>query len=257
MGNKQIYITTSWDDGHTLDYRIAELLEKYNMKGTFYVPIRNREHAVMNNILLNEIANKYEIGGHTVNHIYLNTLGNDDAKYEISACKTMLQDQVGKQVEAFCFPGGKYSSRDIDLLKEAGFLFGRTTRLFHTTLSTDQNLLDTSVQVYDHSSLILTAHCLKNNFLFPIVQNCFFYKGNKSFSKLAESIMDTIMITGGVFHLWGHSWEIEEYGLWKELEMLLKIISFNQQIKYLNNTEYWKVITQAGQSFNNLIDIKP
>jgi hypothetical protein len=29
------YITTSWDDGHPLDLRVAELLAKYGLKDTF------------------------------------------------------------------------------------------------------------------------------------------------------------------------------------------------------------------------------
>ena len=29
------YITTSWDDGHPLDFRVAELLAKYGLPGTF------------------------------------------------------------------------------------------------------------------------------------------------------------------------------------------------------------------------------
>ena len=32
-------ITTSWDDGHPLDLRVAELLAKYGLQGTFYVPM--------------------------------------------------------------------------------------------------------------------------------------------------------------------------------------------------------------------------
>ena len=35
---KQTYITTSWDDGHQLDLRVAELLTKYRLHGTFYIP---------------------------------------------------------------------------------------------------------------------------------------------------------------------------------------------------------------------------
>jgi hypothetical protein len=243
MGKEQIIITTSWDDGHALDIRIAELLDKYNMKGTFYVPIRNAENPVMDLKTLNQIADKYEIGGHTVNHIYLNTLGKVDAKYEISECKNILESQLNKKIEAFCYPGGKYSQRDIDLVKEAGFLFGRTTKLLHTSSDLKPFLMDTSVQVFNHSSAILTAHCMKNAFLLPVVENYFFYKGNRNFPKLAESLINRIMTLGGVFHLWGHSWEIEQFGLWGELDVLLKTLALNQEVVYLNNTECWKMLT--------------
>ena len=242
MENKQIIITTSWDDGYALDIRIAELLDKYNMKGTFYVPMRNSENPVMEATILHEIANKHEIGGHTVNHIYLNTLGESEANNEISECRKILQNQLGKQIDAFCYPGGKYSQRDIDLVKKAGFLFGRTTRLLHTDNNMQDYLMDTSVQAYNHSSSVLTAHCMKNSFLLPIIQNQFFYKGNKNFPKLSEILINRIMMTGGVFHLWGHSWEIEKYGLWKELEMLLELLAFNREIAYMTNTECWTAL---------------
>jgi len=161
MENKQIIITTSWDDGHALDTRIAELLDKYNIEGTFYVPIKNKEQPVMKTNTLREIANKFEIGGHTVNHIYLNTLGKTDAFYEISGCKKILQDMLSKKIDAFCYPGGKYSLRDIHLVKEAGFLFGRTTRLLHSSTKVQPFLFDTSIQVYNHSSITFRTNISK------------------------------------------------------------------------------------------------
>jgi hypothetical protein len=35
------YITTSWDDGHPSDLRLADLLHKHSLRGTFYVPPEN------------------------------------------------------------------------------------------------------------------------------------------------------------------------------------------------------------------------
>jgi len=242
MNKIQIIITTSWDDGYVLDVRLAELLEKYNIKGTFYVPIRNYERKVMESNILIQISQKHEIGGHTVNHIYLDTLGKTEANYEILECKNKLQDKLGKNIDAFCYPGGKYSERDVKLVKEAGFLFGRTTNFFHSEIKPVYNLMHTGLQVFDHSSVVLIRHCLKNTFLSPIFAYRFFYKGNRDFSALADMILLKLFKNGGVFHLWGHSWEIEKYGLWKELENLLKGLSAHHEIAYLNNTEYWHFV---------------
>lgn len=244
MDKKQVIITTSWDDGYALDVRIAELLEKYNIKGTFYIPIKNSERQVMESNILTEISKKHEIGGHTVNHIYLNTLRLDDAKNEVYACKSMLQDKLGKKIDAFCYPGGKYSKRDIQLVNDAGFLFGRTTKMLYSSLEPVQHIMNTSVQVYNHSSAVLIRHCLKNVFLQPIVQNHFFYKGNKHFPGLVEVIMNRLLQNGGVFHLWGHSWEIEKYNLWTDLELVFKMLAYNKEISYLNNTECWNTLNK-------------
>ena len=40
---KQIIVTTSWDDGHKLDLKLAKLLKKYGIGGTFYISPKNRE----------------------------------------------------------------------------------------------------------------------------------------------------------------------------------------------------------------------
>ena len=242
MDEKQIIITTSWDDGYEMDIRIAELLEKYKIKGTFYVPIRNSEHEVMDSALLTEISKVHEIGGHTVNHIFLNTLDLEDAKYEVAACKDILQEKLGKNIDAFCYPGGKYSERDIKLVKDAGFLFGRTTKFFHTEYEPLQNIMHTGMQTFNHSNVVLIRHCLKNVFLKPIFDYGFFYKDNRNFPVLAEKLLLKLSENGGILHLWGHSWEIEKFGLWKELENVLKLLSAHEGVYYLTNTESWNFI---------------
>jgi peptidoglycan/xylan/chitin deacetylase (PgdA/CDA1 family) len=40
---KQIMVTTTWDDSHILDFKLAKLLKKYGIKGTFYISPKNRE----------------------------------------------------------------------------------------------------------------------------------------------------------------------------------------------------------------------
>lgn len=40
-----------------------------------------------------------------------------------------------------------------------------------------------------------------------------------------------------VFHLWGHSWEIEKYGMWEELEKFLEYVSSYSDVKFVTNKE--------------------
>lgn len=40
-------VTTSWDDGHPSDLKLAELLKRYDVPATFYIPIDNRERVKM------------------------------------------------------------------------------------------------------------------------------------------------------------------------------------------------------------------
>src|SRR3954447_24640572 len=73
------YITTSWDDGHPLDARVAELLAKYNLPGTFYVP-RTSEYGTMSAGQLVELSSAFEIGAHTVRHVVLTGISEPVAK---------------------------------------------------------------------------------------------------------------------------------------------------------------------------------
>jgi hypothetical protein len=43
---------------------------------------------------------------------------------------------------------------------------------------------------------------------------------------------------GGYFHLWGHSWEIEECGMWKQLGVVFELLgSLSRKARFLNNSE--------------------
>lgn len=55
--------------------------------------------------------------------------------------------------------------------------------------------------------------------------------------KLAENYLEQIDREGGCFHLWGHSWEIEKYSLWKSLENLFKILANRPGFSYVKNRE--------------------
>ena len=45
--NSTRFVTISVDDGDPRDFRTAELLDKYGLKATFYIPSRNPERPVM------------------------------------------------------------------------------------------------------------------------------------------------------------------------------------------------------------------
>ena len=43
----RVIVTTSWDDGHPLDLKVADILSEFGIQGTFYVAPYNRERAVL------------------------------------------------------------------------------------------------------------------------------------------------------------------------------------------------------------------
>jgi len=58
----KIIVTTSWDDGHKFDIRLAKLLDKYGLKGTFY--ITKNFQGRLSKEEIKSISKNHEIGAH-------------------------------------------------------------------------------------------------------------------------------------------------------------------------------------------------
>lgn len=71
------------------------------------------------------------VGAHTVNHAALAKLPRDEAAREIRASKHRLEEELGGQVDYFCYPYGdahSAGSREFELVREAGMSAAVTTR---------------------------------------------------------------------------------------------------------------------------------
>jgi peptidoglycan/xylan/chitin deacetylase (PgdA/CDA1 family) len=87
-------VTTSWDDGSILDLKVAELLDRYGLKGAFYLPRSLFAHPLGKNDVI-ALDNRFEIRAHTLNHVDLTSIAPAEAKEEIEGSKTYLEDLLG------------------------------------------------------------------------------------------------------------------------------------------------------------------
>ena len=231
-------VTTSWDDGHPLDLRLCDLLTKYRLSGTFYMPLKNSGgRAVLNENDIRELSEQFEVGAHTYNHRDLTRLTKAEVREEILTSKYELENILQKKVNMFCFPRGHFNASLVDVVKSLGFRGARTNTNFLIRLNTSCFLMPVTLQVYHHTFSGYMKHFLRElNFTgFYNYMSC--GGMNKNFVNLTKAIFDKVAAAGGVFHLWGHSWEIEEHGLWGELEAIFKHISNRNDFLYLSNSE--------------------
>ena len=104
---KKAIVATSWDDGDKKDLRLAELLKKYKLKATFYVPQKidfcfGVEHLVrLSDQEIKTLANDFEIGAHSLSHVYFDQLNDEQIKNEIIGSKKWLETLLNKPVEVF------------------------------------------------------------------------------------------------------------------------------------------------------------
>lgn len=240
-------VTTSWDDGDILDKKLAELLDRYHIKGTFYITKQYRKERLSEDDI-RTLSLNHEIGAHTLTHPDLTTLTFEDQLQEIAGSKQWLEEILGKEVSMFCYPSGRYNDDSIRATKEAGFRGARTVECGRIDLPQDPYQMPTTVHVYPMPFRKVDAtHFWWRKLLQPFFDRSpalrtlgvsFF--AFRSFEVMACAAFDIARTHGEVFHLWGHSWEIEKYDMWKELEYVLQYMSNAKDCRYVTNGEIIK-----------------
>ena len=225
-------VTTSWDDGHRLDSRLAGLLAEYELPGTFYVSPRDAEFEPDDRLArsqLIDLSQGFEIGAHTMTHPRLTKLGMVAARREIVDSKFYLEDAVGRGVNSFCYPYGLFGSEHVQIVHDAGFRYARTVRRFARSTGSDQLRAPTTVHAYSH--LVDIPQAIARGRFNPMAS----WDMYAHWDRLAEHLFDEVLAKGGVFHLWGHSWEIDKNNEWDTLRRVFSYISHRSGVTYLVN----------------------
>ena len=232
-------VTTSWDDGHPLDLRIAELLERYGFTGTFYVP-RTCQRACMDAQGVHELGRRFEIGAHTLEHVRIDRLTDAQASGQLLGSRRWIEDLTGKRCDVFCFPWGRFKTRQLSLVRKAGFRAARTVELLSIAAPRCVSglwMIPTTIQAFPYRPLIYVRNAAKRLSASQVLSLPAAFR-SRDWITLAKELLVRTIQNGGVFHLWGHSWEIEEQGQWENLDSLLKTMSERrQEFKSVTNSE--------------------
>jgi len=240
-------VTTSWDDGHPSDLKLAELLKRYDIPATFYIPIDNMETECMNPQQINEIAQSFDVGGHTYHHVKLTQISPKEAEREIVEGKKRLEEIIGRELLSFCYPRGRFNDKIINEVNQAGFIGGRTVKLFTRSIK-DSFKMSTMVYAKDLSFPVYVKHCATSPdpslFLFMLKNNLLF----KDWDRIATETLEFVIENGGVWHLWGHSWEIDGNNDWGRLEeVLCQISMLSKEALKLNNSQLLRICANTRQ----------
>ena len=184
-----------------------------------------------------ELSRYFEIGGHTLRHVSLKKLSPYAAWEEIQGSYDWLRSLLGKAPVSFCPPFGDYTGRHLSLIHETGFKIIRTTELLSTRRP--PSLLPTTLQVYDHSRFTYFKHLLKRRRLQNLGLWCSSGFSTDTF-RLVDHYLEHLLLHGGCFHIWGHSWEIDHHHQWRKLEKIFSIISHLSGFSYVENGQLEK-----------------
>lgn len=213
--------TTSWDDGHPLDLRVAELLAKYGLPGTFYVPGR-APGPVMEAAAVRDLSSGFEIGAHTMTHGDLSQMTAPEVNAEMVDSKRYAEDLTGRECATFAPPGGRFRRSHLAIAAAAGFRGFRTVELMsleRPLVCAGLAVMPTTLQLFPHSPSSYLRNAAKR-WRPGNVTTFLAHARGADVTLAAERLAAAAIARGGVFHLWGHSWEIEEGGLWPVLERI-------------------------------------
>lgn len=221
-----LFFSFSVDDGHPLDSRIADLLLRHQLRATFYLPVRNIEgKPVMSPAQARELSAHFDIGSHTLEHRYLTTLDDTAAWQQIVDGKDALEQQIGRRVSGFCYPGGRYHRSHVALVQHAGFRYARTVRNMYPDAGHCPLEIPTTLQFYPHSRAVLTRN---------FIMQCDYRTRWPAFcTVVTESdwlmrlyrLVELLETRGRVFHVWCHAIDLEDLQLWKALDHFLGFIA--------------------------------
>lgn len=232
-------MTTSWDDGGKEDLRLSELLAEYGIRGTFYIPKTHQKAEPLREEEILAVAEKHEIGAHTLDHVDLTGIPAEQAQAEIAGSKAYLEDILGKSVRMFCYPYGRYNARTKEIVASCGFAGARTLR--YTKLGTVTDPYEFGVTLHASNSSPRTTLRIWRAYGTSL-------RSLLDWENRAKALFQLALAEGGVWHLWGHSWEINRAHEWDKLERVLDCVSKRDGVRYATNSEAVDIcLAETGQ----------
>jgi peptidoglycan/xylan/chitin deacetylase (PgdA/CDA1 family) len=130
----------TFDDGSETDLlAAAPILHQAGFGATFYITVGwLGKPGHLSALQLKELsAQGFEIGCHSMTHPMLTDLDEAGLQHEIVDAKSQLEQIVGKPVEHFSCPGGRYDDRVVRIARAAGYRTVATSGIHANSPDTD------------------------------------------------------------------------------------------------------------------------
>lgn len=246
-------VSTSWDDGDRSDLRVAEMLSAHGLKGTFYIPIEPfpaaRELGIQE---IRDLARSFEIGGHTLSHRSLPELNYPDQEREVVECKRILENRLGSEVRSFCYPNGRLSRETVRCVERAGYQGARTTRMLRSSFRFPRFEMPTTLQAFPHPPQAYLRNAIKGRNLAGLARFAVHLRHTRTWVDIGKALFDQILEDGGIWHIYGHSWELERLNLWGQLEELLGYVARRPGVCYVTNAGVSQLLSRAAPAGSGL-----
>lgn len=221
-------LTTSYDDGVLQDRKIVALFNQAHIKCTFNLNSgffgqtdthRDVDHSHMPKEEIAALYQGHEVAIHTVSHPSLTDISDTEFIRQVIEDKKAIEACVQYEVTGSAYPNGRYNAHVIEMLRQLGIQYARTT---HQTedFSIPENFLEWKTTCRHANPKLLT---LTDRFLHE--------DGLK------------------LFYVWGHSYEFDIDQNWDLLQEFCTKIGNKSGVWYATNKEVYEYIT----AYRNLV----
>ena len=231
-------VTMSWDDGHSMDLRVAELLANHGLKASFYVAFNHPDEKAISDDEIRILHSMgMEIGSHTLTHQLVTGRPAGEVRYELSESKMRLEDILGVPVTSFSYPQGAFNAVVRAALVDTGYQIGRSTVAFRTAYDFDPLLMPISLEFCRYSRLAIVRHAMRDGNLAGLANWASITGLQTDPLSLGQLIFDSVSTRGGIFHLNARSWEVDANGLWDQLKVMVRYVAEHPAIRRATNSE--------------------
>ena len=232
-GGKPKAVTFSYDDGSKSDIKFLEIVNKYNLKGTFNLvgSVLNDEcHISVDFAKENILGKGHEIANHGYKHRALNMIRTIEGIRDTLDSRLFLEKEFDTIIRGMAFPDrsvNKFISPDAykrvkSYLEETDIAYARLTGGDNDKFEVPE----------DWHNWVPTAH--HDN---PEIMNYI-----DKFVELNLSDLYCACRTPRVFYLWGHSFEFDSKNNWEHLEEICQKLSGREDVWYATNIEIYDYV---------------
>ena len=223
--------TLSYDDGVKDDARLADIMRKYGLKGTFNINSKNivakNDRCLSVEELNAAYGDDFEIALHGYNHLSLAKVSQTLALRDVVSDREYLEKTFGRVVRGMAYANGSFNDEVIELLRMSGVAYSRTTHATHSfDLPENWLALDPTCHHVDPELFALV-----DKFLEP------------------ENLARQWSTKPKLFYLWGHSYEFPRDNNWEVIEKFGEIMSKRDDVWHATNIEIYKYV----EAFKRLV----
>lgn len=225
---KKKAVTFSFDDGVTQDIRLIEILNKYNLKGTFNLnsaklglpgnfwktDVGDIPRDILNASQVKSVYAGHEVAVHTLTHPNLTTLNDETVIRQVEEDRKALSALCGYPVIGMAYPCGGVNNDE----RVAALIKNNTPIAYARTI--------TPTYTFDLQKESLLRFNATLHFL------------DEKTEKVVEEFLNLQTDEPQLLYIWGHSYELDyNESRWQRFENLCKTLANREDIFYGTNKD--------------------